>query len=246
MNTDNITKKFRLAAILPVGLSALLAKVLAVLRSLGSSDVMITGSDSAFVKMLPSVCGYASVLFGVAAVAFCMTGAIYAMMYFGRKTAVRASLLSIAASAAASALYYAFNMLYNSYSLAQGIAFALTTLIDIGFVAISAFGALAVTSVLKAAKKRAFSIGLPIVICSFVYFAARIADLTFSNVVPFLSSVTDITASEKLAVIGDYVYYTGVYLILLGALCFAASALFVGVTGRLKFKLPRSPEDNTK
>ena len=139
--------------------------------------------------------------------------------------------MSIAASAAASALYYAFNMLYNSYSLAQGIAFALTTLIDIGFVAISAFGALAVTSVLKAAKKRAFSI---------------IADLTFSNVVPFLSSVTDITASEKLAVIGDYVYYTGVYLILLGALCFAASALFVGVTGRLKFKLPRSPEDNTK
>ena len=95
MNTDNITKKFRLAAILPVGLSALLAKVLAVLRSLGSSDVMITGSDSAFVKMLPSVCGYASVLFGVAAVAFCMTGAIYAMMYFGRRTAVRASLCQL-------------------------------------------------------------------------------------------------------------------------------------------------------
>lgn len=236
MNGLRILKKYRLASLLPVAVFSLLSKLCGILKTLWGSDVMITGSGS-FIKYLPKAAGYCTVAFSLAATACCIASVIYADMYFSRRTSLRTSFISLGAAAFASALSCVFDILYNSYEMTSSLALVLTAVVDLAYIAAAAFGSLVISVVLKALRPKGFSPALPVILSSVLYYIARICDLTFSNVLPFLRAYDDVSKDEILTIAGDYIYFTLLYLLVLCALSLLFCAVLRKITGRLKFKV---------
>lgn len=244
MDGLRILKKYRRASLISVAAFCLLSKLCGILRTVWGSDIMITGSDG-FVKYLPAAAGWCTVAFGIAATACCISSVIYADMYFGRKSALSTAFISLGAAAAASALACVFDIIYNSFGFAASAALVLTAVADLAYTAASAFGALVITVILKAVRPRGFSVVLPVTLTAILYFIARICDLTFSNVIPFFKAYDDVSKDEILTVAGDYVYYTLLYLFVLGALSLTFTFVLRKITGRLKFKVIKEKKQVT-
>lgn len=234
-----ITKKFIQASVISVLISVLLSKAVSIAGGVLSSDIMITGSSSAAVKMLPAAANYLSIFFISAAVAFSIASVFYSLTYFGKKTARRVSLISVLIYFAGTALSYAYAAAVNTLSLARLLAAALTLLIDIAYFGATLAAAWLVCSVyLKKIKKKSGSVSFvtPVLSVNAVLLFVRLADLTLSSVLPFVLNNT-VIASDVKTIAGDYIYYITAYGILPFVLTLLALMLYKYVTGSLMPKI---------
>ena len=90
MLKNNITARFSLFSALAVLLSTIISKVLVIAAAWASSDIMI--SDT-----VATVFRYGNELFALLAIALTVCASVYAHSYFGKKTCIRVSLISLGA-----------------------------------------------------------------------------------------------------------------------------------------------------
>ncbi len=230
-----ITKKFKLSSLISVLSAVLLSNIFSIIGGLLSSDIMISGSGSAAVRFLPSGANYLGIFFSAAAVAFSIASVFYALTYFGRKTARRISLTAILCYFVGVAVSFTYAVISNEMSLARILAVALTLLIDVAYFAATLAAAWIICAVyLNRCTKKGKNITLvaPSVLVGVLMMIIRLADLTFSAVLPFILNNT-VIASDIRVMIGDYIYYTAVYGILPIVLTLLSVMIYKKITGAL-------------
>lgn len=241
---NKIKKRFYLGFILMPLISLLVAKALYICASITASDIYYTGSSSAFLRFLPYLCKYGYIVFDQLFAGASVAAIIYAVTYFGKKTAVKAFAASVLSYLTAFAAELVYNLLRNSLSSSQIIAAAVAMLSDLLFLAaVLTVSIIAATVFLnksftsrKRNRLKAFSVYRAALVPMGVSALVRLFDITFFNVIPFLREYDDIRPDEIVDIVLDYVYYLGVYFVLAYILAVISLALFKSFTGALKPK----------
>lgn len=239
--TVSITKKFKLVSFAAVIVMTALSKLFSIVGGILSSDVMISGSDSAFVRFLPSLLSYGAVFCNAAAVSCAVGGVIYALAYFGKKTALRSSLLFLLCGLLGGAVNMCYALFANSMNIVTTLALALTLAVDIIYLALSLAIAAAATRHRLKNEKKAYSPVFAATVVAAVTLIIHIADLTFMSVIPFVQAKADagraLLSTDIYAIIGDYIYDIAVYGILPAALTLISIQIYKAVTGELMPKV---------
>ncbi len=244
MEQKNIKKHFFAAFLIIPFASALLSKFLLCSASLTSSDIYYTGATSAFLRAIPLICRYGSILFGQLFMGASIAAVAYAVTYFGRITAVKALFSAIGAFLTSELAGFIYNFIRNSMTSGQIAATALAVLSELLFNAAILVSAFIGTSLFlkkrftsrKRNRESLFSPYRAIIIPSGVSFIVKAFDLTFFNVIPFLTEYDDIQPKEILSILLDYAYYIGIYFILTYLLAVLTLYVFSIITGKLKPK----------
>ena len=208
MAKNKITASFRLFSFLTVLLSAVLSKVLHIVYITAASD--ITVSDT-----LALVAKYSATLFSLFSICAAVSSTVYAHSYFGKKTALNISLISVACLFFGKVGMFVYNLLANELSSAQIISGAISYLTEVMFDCLIVSLALIIS--MTFAKKRDLSnkenaeAKYSPLRASFLSLAAYtlllIADLTVMNVIPFLVKYDNFSAIEIKNIVSDYLYY---------------------------------------
>lgn len=237
--TKTITKKFMSASAVSVLASVFFSKAISIAGGALSSDIMITDNSSAVVRMLPAAANYLSIFFISAAVAFAVASVLYSLTYFGKKTARRISLISVSIYALGAVGSFIYAAAANSLSIARLLAAALTLLIDTSYfgATLAAAWLVCIVYLRKLSKKGCnVSFTVPVLIVNAALLLIRLADLTFSSVLPFVLNNTVIAADVK-TIVGDYIYYIIAYGALTFVLTLLSLILYTRVTGSLVAKI---------
>ena len=225
-------------------ISALLSKALYIAASLTATDIYYTGAASAFLRAIPYICKYAFIFFDQLFMACAIASVIYSFTYFGRKTAVKAVLLSLGSFAVSEAVGVVFNLIRNAFSAGRIAASLIALLSEMLFTAAILVSALIGSSVMlkhrltsrRRNRTKLYSHYNAAIIPCAVSLLIVLIDLTFFNVVPFLTEYDNILPKEIVNIVLDYIYYIGIDFILTYALCVLTLFIFVKVTGKLKPK----------
>lgn len=236
MANNKITASFRLFSVISVLISAVISKLLHIAFLSAAADITVSDTLAAIAK-------YSSVLFGMVSVTLAVSATVYAHSYFGRKTALTTSFISLACLFSGKVLMFLYNILANELSAAQIFSGALSYLTEVLLDLLIIFTSLIVS--MAFAKKRelskkenadaSYSPLRASCISLTVYTFLLVLDLTFMNVIPFLVKYDNYSAIEIKNIIGDYLFYLFhiPVFILLAYLCML---LLSKVTGRLKIK----------
>lgn len=230
-----ITGKYRLASFLSVLLSFVLSGVLSTVSGILSSDIMVTGSGSSFIRFLPDALNYVGIFFGAAAIGVAVASVFYALVYFGKRTAMKSGLVSVGCSFLYAAVSVIYAALSNNMGAARLIAAALVLLIDIAYFTASLAAAGFVCSMIfkrTCRLEKEFSPVAPAAVTWAAVLFIHVADLTLSSVLPFVLNNT-VIATDVYTIVGDYIYYVIVYGLLPFAVTLAAMPIFGKVTGAL-------------
>ena len=236
MAKNNITSSFRLFSLLSVLLLTVVSKVLQLSYLWAASDITVS-------IVFVYVFRYSYMLLGIGATAAAVTATVYAYSYFGKKTCIQTSLISLACLFTGKAIMFLYNLFANQLTSAQLISGGLSYLVEVLFDMLVLVAAIILSGF--SAKKRDIakkestkSLHTPLR-CAFLsaslYYVFLIIDLTAVNVIPFFIQYSDPTASEIKSIVSDYLFYIIQIpvIILLAWFCFA---LLTRVTGRLKVK----------
>ena len=232
MAKNKITQRFFLYSCGFVLVATALAKLCQILYMIYSSDIMMS-------EAVVSIFHIGYELFNLFAVASTVTVSIYAYSYFGIKTAIKSSLLSLAALTLGKVIMYVYNVLVNTLTTAQLIAGALSYITEVLFDALVIVLALIFAfSFAKLRIKKGNDSFSPL-FASFgalaVYFLILIADLTFMNVIPFFVKYGDPLDAEIRTIISDYLYYL-ISIPIAMLFSMLSNHLLTKVTGKLRLK----------
>ena len=239
MAKNKITASFRLFSMPAVLISTLMSKIMHVLYTSAASDVTVS-------DIWAYVARGASELLSLLSVAFTVSITVYAHSYFGKRTAVQASLISLACLFSGKLFMYIYAVIANELSAAQLISGALSYISEVVFDCIVLI--LAILLSMTFAKRRAvsgkikaYSPTKAAVCAAGAYFFLLIVDLSAMNVIPFFVKYSDPRPSELLTIASDYLYYLFSFgvtslLILLSFL------LLTKVTGKLQLKNHYEPK----
>ncbi len=247
MAKNKITTTFRLVSLFAVLGATLLSKALYILYLWSASDITVP-------DVVTYISGTLSELLGLLGVATAISATIYAHSYFGKKTAIHTSLISLACLTSGKIAMFLYNLLANSLSAAQIISGALSYTIEILFDALVIIIAVMVSFIFakkrvvsnNAEKDRIYSPLKAAITTSAVYSVILIIDLTVMNVIPFFIKYSDPTSAEIGKIIADYMYYLIDFIIIAlfsGLIMFSLSK----VTGKLRLKQyyePKTKKEN--
>lgn len=236
MAKNKITSNFRLFSLLFVLIATLASKALQLTYLWSASDITVP-------LFLVYVFRYGYMLFSIAAMASAVSATVYAYSYFGKKTCITTSLISLASLFSGKAVMFIYNLLANELNAAQLISGALSYLVEVLFDVLILVTAIILsghfTKKRDLAKKEGTIKAHSPLKCAFfsssLYYVFLIIDLSAMNVIPFFIQYSDPTANEIKSIISDYLYYIIQIpvIILLTWVCFIA---LTRVTGRLKAK----------
>lgn len=242
MAKNKITSSFKLFSILFVLGATLFSKALYILYLWSASDITVPDA----VTYISGTISELLSLFSVAA-AVCVT--VYAHSYFGKKTTIQMSLVSLGCLALGKITLFLYNLIANSLSTAQIISGALSYIIEILFDALVLILAIVISYIFskkrvvskKADSDKVFSPMIAAITTSGVYSAILMIDLTVMNVIPFFIKYSDPTAEEIGKIIADYMFYL-IDFIIIGL--FAVLIIFVlsRITGKLRLKQYYEPK----
>lgn len=236
MSKNKITVYFRLFSMGSVLLFSILSKVLILTYRWSVSDVMIE-------KIVTTILLRGYELFNIITVALVITTTVYAHAYFGKKTCMSVSLVSLGCLALGKVLMFVYNCIVNELSAAQLISGALSYTVEILFDTLLITVAIIFSYIF--AKKRcnphynnpnkAFSPEKTAISVAGAYYFIQIVDLSAMNVIPFFVMYGSPTQSELQTMISDYLFYI---------LSFPVSVLFIfaaffltrKITGKLVLK----------
>ncbi len=236
MAKKNITTLFRLFTPIFIFGATVISKTLYILYIWAASDITVPDA-------FKYIFGTVSELFGLFSVAAAISAIVYAHSYFGKKTTVQTSLISLGCLALGKVIMFVYNLLANSLSAAQIISGALSYIVEILFDALVIIIAIAVSYFFarkRITSKRSDSTGFyspskAVITTSAVYTVILAADLTFMNVIPFFMRYSDPTAREIGRIITDYMYYL-IDLILISVFAVIILQFFTKITGKLRLK----------
>ncbi len=225
-------------------LSLIAAKALYILASITAADIYYTGSSSFFLRALPYLCKYGYIVLDQLFMGSGIASVIYAVTYFGRKTAIKALLSSVGAYVIAFGFEIVYNLIRNSLSAGQIsaalIAVASELLFNIAFYIAALAAALLFLKKSFTSRKRnrlkTYSAYRAALIPMGVSAIARMLDITFFNVIPFVTEYDDIRTDEIMDIIGDYAYTAALHFVLAYFLCVLTLMLYKSLTGPLKPK----------
>ena len=244
MEQTKIKKRFYMGFILIPLISLIGAKLLYIFASITASDIFYTGSSSFFLRFLPYLCKYGYIVLDQLFIGAGIASIIYAVTYFGCKTAVKALLSSVAAYMAAFILELIYNLLRNSLSAGQITAALIAMISELLFTV--AFFVLAIVAASLFLKKsftsrkrnrlKAYSVYRAALVPIGVSAIIRILDITIFNVIPFLIEYDDIRPDEIVDIVIDYAYSLALNFVLAYLLCIITLRLYKAFTGALKPK----------
>lgn len=244
MEQKKIKKRFTLCYILLPLAAALISKLLYHAASFTGSDIYYTGASSPFMRAVPFICKYSYIVFDQMFTAAGISAVIYAVMYFGRKTAAKALACALGSFLIAETAGLVYNLIRNSLSAGKAVAALLAMLTEFLFcAAVFAASFIGASVFLKKRfssrrrnREKMFSPIAAAVIPTAVSALLVILDLTFFNVIPFLLEYDNITVTETVNIVLDYVYYIGVNFVLAFLISCLILLLLRSVTGKLKPK----------
>lgn len=229
MAKNKITSRFRLVSMGAVLLFALLGKVLFILHKATSSDVLVPG-------IIPTLLLRGFELCNIITVVCVITFTVYAHAYFGSRTCLSVSLVSLGGLFVAKLLMLVYNCIVNVLSTAQIISGALSYLVELLFDAL-----LIIIGIIYSytfAKKRClssqgtaertFSPENCAIAVSGAYYTIQIIDLTLMFVIPYFREYGMPSSGDLLLMISDYAFYIA---------CFGISVLLVYLSFRLTRKV---------
>ncbi len=236
MAKNKITASFRLFSILAVLLTTIISKGLQLAYLWAASDITVSVA-------LVYLFRYGYMLMGIAATAGAVTTAVYAYSYFGKKTCITTSLISLGCLFLGKVIMFTYNLLANQLNPAQLISGGLSYLVEVLFDLLILIVAIILSAIFAkkrdcSDKERTVRAHSPL-ICAFIssalYYIFLILDLSLMNVIPFFIKYSDPTVNEIKSIISDYLFYVFQIpvIILLSWVCFI---LLTKVTGRLKAK----------
>ncbi len=236
MAKNKITSNFRLFSLLFVLIATLASKALQLTYLWSASDITVP-------LALVYVFRYSYMILGIAATAGAVSTTVYAYSYFGKKTCITTSLISLACLFSGKVTMFVYNLLANELKAAQLISGALSYLVEVLFDVLILLAAIILSGIYARkrdlAKKESTVRAYSPLNCTFLsaslYYVFLIIDLSVMNVIPFFVKYSDPTASEIKSIISDYMYYALQIpvIILLSWMCFA---LLTKATGKLKAK----------
>ena len=243
MANNKITRAFRTFSLLIVLGATLISKALYILYLWSASDVTVPAP-------IMYVSGTVSELLNLFSIAAAISVTVYAHSYFGKKTAVTASVISLICLASGKIVMFVYNLLVNSLSSAQIISGALSYTIEILFDALVIIIAIVISYMFakkRVTSKRAdsnkfYSPAKTAVTTAAIYSVILIIDLSVMNVIPFFVKYSDPTAREIGRIIADYTYYL-IDFIIIGL--FAVLVIFIlsKITGKLRLKQYYEPKN---
>ena len=236
MAKNKITSAFRLFSLLCVLLATLISKSLQLAYLWSASDITVP-------LVFVYVFRYGYMLFGNIAVAGAVSATVYSHSYFGKRTCISTSLISLACLFSGKVMMFVYNLLANELNAAQLISGALSYFVEVLFDVLILIVAIILSGIYAkkrdlSKKENAMKVYSPLK-CAFLssslYYIFLIIDLTVMNVIPFFIQYSDPTANEIKSIISDYLFYIVQIpvIILLTLWCFIT---LIRVTGRLKAK----------
>lgn len=242
MANNKITVSFRLFSFGTVLTATVFSSIFNILYLWANADIMVNDIFAYTFFIL-------SALFSLLTTALIIVSSTYAHSYFGIKTTLRVSLISLACMALGKAILFVYNLIVNDLSSSQLISAALSYTVEIFsdslylllFTVISIiFASLRQSSKGKdpdtkysPIKAALFSAGI-YCICNSLIIPA--IDLTFKNVIPFIKMYDNITSGEIRSILLDYLYvsrFFPIYLAVLIALVPLTHFTLTKITGKL-------------
>ncbi len=219
MAKNKITSRFRLVSMGAVLLCALLSKILLVTYRWADKDVLVPDIAASILLRGYELCNVLTI-----SLVICFT--VYAHAYFGTRTCISVSLVSLGGLFASKVFMFIYNCIANELTAAQLISGALAYVVEVLFDALLIIIAIILSySFAKnrclsgtPSPERAFSPEKCCIAVSGAYYFIQIADLTAMHVIPFIANYGAPTKSELMTMISDYVFYL---------VCFGISVLFI-------------------
>ena len=237
-------KYFFPASVASVLFLTAIGKLCFILRQLTGSDIVFTGASNPFLRSLPYICYIGNLLCSRGAFVMAVCAIVYAVSYYGIKTAWKSAGLSLGCIAAGEGILFLYNITRNVVGTAAVQAWLLSALFELMYlcamlavtVGIAYFFAIRRFHAHHPNRLRRFAPMRAAFLAVFFEFLFQIVLLTAGSVVPFLVRYSNVTGAEILNILYDYGYYILWHLLVSFILAALLLKLLERFTGRLRPK----------
>ena len=244
MNQLKIKNRFYSVFLIVPVLCAVLSKVLYFSAAVTGSDIYFTGAANPLLQALPHICKYAYIFTSQLFVAAAVALSVYAITYFGKKTATYTVFASLGGFIVGEIFSFAYNLIRNSLSSGQLAAAVLASASQLLYTAVILIISVVIGRVFVKKsclsplrhRMKAYSPYKAVLIPVALRALWQVCDITFFNVIPFVREYDDIRPNEITSIISDYAYTIGVYFVLTALIALLFVLILKKITGELKPK----------